>query len=183
MAFQPATRTALAKRLFEVMDTVRNKPVSAKFSAAESFLDEVYLVIQKGAPARAKPAMIDNSAPQITYQFAFSDSASSYSYEVKDGAKSLSKGGGNLKAENPSHCAILAAIGVIEKVVTEFGHSRKMQMRTDSTFIHNGISGWVKGWRSNGWLTAKKQPVAHKEEWEKLADLVAGSKIEILLAA
>lgn len=183
MAFQPATRTALAKRLFEVMDTARNKPVSAKFAAAESFLDEVYLSIQKGAPSRAKPAQIDNSVPQITYQFAFSDSASSYSYEVKDGVKSLSKGGGNLKAENPSHAAILAAIGVIEKVVTEFGASRKMQMRTDSTFIHNGISGWVKGWRSNGWLTSKKQPVAHKEEWEKLADLVAASKIEILLAA
>ena len=32
--------------------------------------------------------------------------------------------------------------------------------------------GWIDRWRENGWMTAKKKPVANREEWEKLASLL-----------
>jgi len=43
---------------------------------------------------------------------------------------------------------------------------------TDSKFVINGITKWVHNWRTNGWLTASKQPVTHRLLWEQMISLV-----------
>lgn len=44
---------------------------------------------------------------------------------------------------------------------------------TDSMYVINGFEKrWVDGWRRNGWMTSQKKPVANKELWEQLYDLV-----------
>ena len=35
----------------------------------------------------------------------------------------------------------------------------------DSAYVLNGITGWIDGWKRNGWVNAKKQPVANKKLW------------------
>lgn len=39
---------------------------------------------------------------------------------------------------------------------------------TDSQYLKNGITSWIRRWRQNGWLTAAKQPVLNKDLWEAL---------------
>lgn len=39
---------------------------------------------------------------------------------------------------------------------------------TDSQYVKNGITNWIRRWRQNGWLTAAKQPVLNKDLWEAL---------------
>ncbi len=39
---------------------------------------------------------------------------------------------------------------------------------TDSTYVKNGITSWVKSWKRRGWLTAAKEPVKNRDLWEKL---------------
>src|SRR2546430_2317090 len=41
-------------------------------------------------------------------------------------------------------------------------------LHTDSSYVINGITKWVVGWESRGWLTAQKQEVANKDLWQKL---------------
>ncbi|OGC88680.1 ribonuclease HI [Candidatus Adlerbacteria bacterium RIFOXYC1_FULL_48_26] len=43
---------------------------------------------------------------------------------------------------------------------------------TDSRYVINGITKWVKGWEANGWVTQNKKPVLNKDLWEKLVDAV-----------
>ncbi len=43
---------------------------------------------------------------------------------------------------------------------------------TDSSYVINGITKWVKGWQRNGWLTQEKKPVLNKELWEPLVKAV-----------
>lgn len=43
---------------------------------------------------------------------------------------------------------------------------------TDSSYVINGITKWVKGWQRNGWLTQEKKPVLNKDLWEPLAAAV-----------
>ena len=38
----------------------------------------------------------------------------------------------------------------------------------DSTYVLNGISKWLPGWRRNGWLTGSKQPVKNVDLWQDL---------------
>lgn len=39
---------------------------------------------------------------------------------------------------------------------------------TDSAYVKNGITGWVHGWKKNGWRTADKKPVKNVELWQEL---------------
>jgi len=39
---------------------------------------------------------------------------------------------------------------------------------TDSEYVKNGITTWMKGWIKNGWRTASKQPVKNQDLWERL---------------
>lgn len=42
---------------------------------------------------------------------------------------------------------------------------------SDSAYVVNGITSWVKGWIANGWINSKKKPVENKELWEELYSL------------
>ncbi len=39
---------------------------------------------------------------------------------------------------------------------------------TDSTYVKNGVTGWIFGWKKNGWKTASKKPVKNVELWQRL---------------
>jgi ribonuclease HI len=44
---------------------------------------------------------------------------------------------------------------------------------TDSQYVRGGVTGWIKGWKKNGWKTADRRPVKNVDLWQKLDDLAA----------
>ncbi len=44
----------------------------------------------------------------------------------------------------------------------------KTHIYVDSAYVLNGITSWIDGWKRNGWVNSKKQPVANKELWLEL---------------
>jgi ribonuclease HI len=44
---------------------------------------------------------------------------------------------------------------------------------TDSTYVIQGIRGWIHGWRTRGWKTATGGEVLNRDLWERLDALVA----------
>jgi ribonuclease HI len=44
---------------------------------------------------------------------------------------------------------------------------------SDSTYVVNCFrDGWWKNWRARGWRNARREPVANRDLWEPLVDLV-----------
>jgi len=43
---------------------------------------------------------------------------------------------------------------------------------TDSKYVLQGITEWIKGWKKKGWRTASKKPVMNAELWQELDALV-----------
>ncbi|MBN8729252.1 MAG: ribonuclease HI [Acidobacteria bacterium] len=43
---------------------------------------------------------------------------------------------------------------------------------TDSEYVKNGITTWLKGWKKNGWKTAAKKPVMNQDLWQELDEAV-----------
>ncbi len=39
---------------------------------------------------------------------------------------------------------------------------------TDSTYVRDGITKWIHGWKRNGWKTAAKKPVKNDDLWQRL---------------
>ncbi|MEZ5403119.1 MAG: ribonuclease HI [Bryobacteraceae bacterium] len=44
----------------------------------------------------------------------------------------------------------------------------EVEVKTDSEYLRNGITSWIKNWKRNGWRTGDKKPVANKDLWEAL---------------
>lgn len=42
---------------------------------------------------------------------------------------------------------------------------------TDSEYVKNGITKWIKGWKKKGWKTSTGKPVLNQDLWETLDDL------------
>ena len=49
---------------------------------------------------------------------------------------------------------------------------------TDSTYVRNGITSWINGWKRNGWLTSAKQPVKNADLWQRLEEACARHQVE-----
>lgn len=66
--------------------------------------------------------------------------------------------------------AVIKALTVIlsGKYSSEKG---KIGIYTDSTYVKNGITLWIKNWEKNGWRTSSKQDVKNKELWIELKNL------------
>ena len=43
---------------------------------------------------------------------------------------------------------------------------------TDSTYVKDGITKWITGWKARNWKTAAKKPVKNIDLWQALDDAV-----------
>ena len=48
---------------------------------------------------------------------------------------------------------------------------------TDSTYLRDGITGWIHGWKANGWKTASKKPVKNADLWQRLDGAAARHQV------
>lgn len=48
----------------------------------------------------------------------------------------------------------------------------EVTLNTDSQYVKNGITQWMRKWKANGWRTADKKPVLNQELWLELDEAV-----------
>ena len=83
----------------------------------------------------------------------------------RDTEKELS--GGESESTN-NRMELVAAIMALESLTRPI----KVCLYTDSTYVRDGITKWIHGWRKNGWKTAAKKAVKNVDLWQRL-DLAA----------
>jgi ribonuclease HI len=49
---------------------------------------------------------------------------------------------------------------------------------TDSIYVKDGITKWIHGWKTRGWMTADKKPVKNVELWKRLDTLNAAHDVQ-----
>ncbi len=74
--------------------------------------------------------------------------------------------GGEAQTTN-NRMELLAAISALEALKKK----SRVDLWTDSVYVRSGITGWVHGWKKNGWKTAGKKPVKNVELWQRLDEL------------
>jgi ribonuclease HI len=63
--------------------------------------------------------------------------------------------------------------GAIAALAQVANRPERVAIYTDSTYLIQGITKWVWGWRRNGWRTAAGGDVLNRELWQQLCDQVA----------
>lgn len=69
---------------------------------------------------------------------------------------------------------LLAAINALNALK---GGPHDVDLWTDSSYVKDGISSWIHGWKKNGWKTASKKPVKNAELWQALDAVVASHNV------
>jgi ribonuclease HI len=69
---------------------------------------------------------------------------------------------------------LMAPIMALKKVKK----SSEIVIYTDSTYLKNGITIWIKNWKKNGWKSASKKPVKNKDLWVALNKLTEKKSID-----
>lgn len=54
----------------------------------------------------------------------------------------------------------------------------RVSLTTDSEYLKNGITRWIKDWKRRGWRKADGNPVLNQELWKALEALAAGRAVE-----
>ena len=81
---------------------------------------------------------------------------------------------GSEKNTTNNQMELLAPIKAIQK----FKKKSEISIFTDSTYVRDGITIWIKRWEKNEWKTASKKPVKNKELWKKLKNLSSKHSIK-----
>lgn len=81
---------------------------------------------------------------------------------------------GGEDATTNNRMELLAAIRAIEALK----RPSTVRLHTDSTYLRDGITRWIGGWKANGWKTAAKKPVKNVDLWQRLDAAAARHEIE-----
>ncbi len=71
--------------------------------------------------------------------------------------------GGERETTN-NRMEMMAAIKALESLK----RAVPVDLYTDSTYVRDGITKWLPGWKARGWKTAAKKPVKNQDLWERL---------------
>ena len=56
--------------------------------------------------------------------------------------------------------------------------SCNVKLFTDSKYVMDGITQWIKNWKKNNWKTASKKDVKNKELWQRLDELISYHQVQ-----
>ncbi len=54
----------------------------------------------------------------------------------------------------------------------------RVTLSTDSRYVMDGLTRWIKGWQKNGWKTADRKPVKNADLWIALLEAAGPHRIE-----
>jgi len=92
---------------------------------------------------------------------------------ILDQKKKQNNISGKEKITTNNRMELMAPIMALKKIK----FNSKVIIYTDSTYVKNGITEWIKKWEKNGWKNANKKLVKNKDLWIELDNLNKKNKV------
>ena len=91
---------------------------------------------------------------------------------IRMGAREKELSGGEAQTTN-NRMELTAAIRALNALTRPC----RVTLSTDSRYVMDGLTKWIKGWQRNGWKTADKKPVKNADLWQQLIDAAQPHRI------
>ena len=95
-----------------------------------------------------------------------------WAFVATDGKNRAERSGGERDTTNNR----MELTAVIRAISAARRHS-EIEIHTDSQYVKNGTSVWMKNWKKNNWRTADKKPVKNQDLWQQLDELTSLVKV------
>jgi ribonuclease HI len=120
----------------------------------------------------------------MTTLFAFTDGSSrgnpgpgGFGAILLDSGKSwVDEFGGSSKRTTNNEMELLAVVVILRKL-SSMTSPVPATLYSDSSYVVQGASAWVHGWKKRGWKTATNGDIANLDLWQELEQLQKGLKI------
>ncbi len=86
-----------------------------------------------------------------------------WAFLATDGKNIATRNGGEANTTN-NRMELMAVI----RALTAARHHAAVEIHTDSQYVKNGMTSWMKNWKKNNWRTADKKPVKNQDLWMAL---------------
>lgn len=80
---------------------------------------------------------------------------------------------GSDAATTNNRMEIMAAIRALQSLTKP----STVTIHTDSRYLMDGATKWMKNWKANGWRTADKKPVKNNDLWLVLEEAIAPHQV------
>jgi len=93
---------------------------------------------------------------------------------LNDGVEVGRHSGGSANATNNT-MELTAALKALQWIREYPGHGKEIEIviYTDSQYLIQGITKWIKGWQARQWTTRQHEPVKNKDLWQSIAHLIS----------
>ncbi|MBI5940778.1 MAG: ribonuclease HI [Caulobacterales bacterium] len=81
---------------------------------------------------------------------------------------------GGEPATTNNRMELMAAIRALEAL----NKPCKVELHTDSTYVKNGVTQWIHGWKARGWKTADRSPVKNEDLWKRIDQARARHEVD-----
>ncbi|MBS0505203.1 MAG: ribonuclease HI [Proteobacteria bacterium] len=92
---------------------------------------------------------------------------------IRYGAREKELAGGEALTTN-NRMELTAAIEALNALTRPC----RVKLSTDSRYVMDGLTRWLKSWQRNGWKTSDKRPVKNADLWQALIAAAAPHRIE-----
>ena len=92
---------------------------------------------------------------------------------ILDNNSNLSSISGSENNTTNNRMELLAAIIALQKIKKK----SDITIFTDSKYVKDGITDWIKNWKINNWKNSNKKPVKNKDLWIELENACLKHKV------
>ena len=83
---------------------------------------------------------------------------------IIDSNLNISSISGSVKSTTNNRMELMASIMALKKIKKK----SEITIYSDSKYVKDGITEWIKKWKLNNWKSSNKKPVKNKDLWIKL---------------
>jgi ribonuclease HI len=130
--------------------------------------------LASGAIPREPLPVVDPGAVHLFTSAAYTGKRQAGSWAVllqyEDREKQLS---GRVAGTTANRMHIAAAVAGLDGLKRR----ARVHLYTASDYLKDGATSWLGGWRARGWRTRDGRPVAHRDLWQRLGELLARHEV------
>lgn len=107
--------------------------------------------------------------------------AGAYSFIIVENRRVTFKSSVGFKSTTNNRMEMMGVIAAMKRLLVEGHKNDKVVVYSDSSYVVNGLNGWLKGFKKRDWKTKDGKKVLNRDLWEELDGLmVKFSKIGVI---
>lgn len=94
--------------------------------------------------------------------------------------KTVTELGAGEKMTTNNRMELTAVLEALKFIVEEHKNNLPITLYTDSSYVANGITTWIKGWQRRGWTNQAGDQIANVDLWKDMSEVLKDVSLKVV---